>query len=224
MLVAKCITGVWLVRFNVAPVLRAAFSLFAVGRPAPAQVVSPQVVSEKRTTLPSLNTRSHDIAAISAIQRSDVQPDKLPMPPISTSADPAPGLPIDPVPSARPTSGTGTTASRTSNISLVNRQAPLSIYPSLLLGSAMAARGEIGLLIASLAESSCVFSITCSPEGNQAPSDIYIITLWGILLCTIIGPLSVGGIVRRVRALQKKGSLRQNGLEDPLGVWGVSEE
>jgi hypothetical protein len=37
-------------------------------------------------------------------------------------------------------------------------------------------------------------------------------------LCTIIGPIAVGVLVRRVRKLQNRG---QGGTADPLGVWGV---
>ncbi|THV96184.1 Sodium/hydrogen exchanger, partial [Aureobasidium pullulans] len=76
---------------------------------------------------------------------------------------------------------------------------PQSLYPSLMLGSAMVARGEIGFLISSLAESNGVFGTT---QGGES-SDIFLVATWAILLCTIIGPVSIGTMVNRVRRLQK---------------------
>ncbi|WVW82673.1 hypothetical protein I302_104684 [Kwoniella bestiolae CBS 10118] len=56
------------------------------------------------------------------------------------------------------------------------------------LGCAMVARGEIGLLISQIAYN------TPNPLLNE---DEFLIVNWGIILCTIAGPLSVGWIVRR---------------------------
>jgi len=96
---------------------------------------------------------------------------------------------------------------------------PLSLYPAAMLGTAMTARGEIGFLIASLAETSGLFA--SSPEDTGSSSAIYLVVTWAIVLCTIIGPLSVGTLVKRVRRLQReRGS--NSGAGDPLGIWGVS--
>jgi Kef-type K+ transport system membrane component KefB len=97
---------------------------------------------------------------------------------------------------------------------------PLSLYPAAILGTAMTARGEIGFLIASLAETTGVFS---SGISTGSASEIYLIATWAIMLCTIIGPLSVGMLVKRVRQLdrdldRKGGNGRDGG---PLGIWGV---
>ncbi|WWC69083.1 uncharacterized protein I206_103019 [Kwoniella pini CBS 10737] len=56
------------------------------------------------------------------------------------------------------------------------------------LGSAMVARGEIGLLISQIAYN------TPKPLLTE---DEFLMVNWGIILCTIIGPLSVSWIIRR---------------------------
>jgi Kef-type K+ transport system membrane component KefB len=93
---------------------------------------------------------------------------------------------------------------------------PQSLYPSLMLGSAMVARGEIGFLISSLAESNGVFGTV---EGGGS-SDMFLVATWAILLCTIIGPVSIGAMVNRVRKLQKARAT-DTAKPDPLGGWGV---
>lgn len=95
---------------------------------------------------------------------------------------------------------------------------PRSLYPAAILGSAMMARGEIGFLISSLAESDGVFGSSSTQSGS---SDLFLVVTWAILLCTIIGPVSVGVMVKRVKRLQSMERGRRNGKEDPLGVWGV---
>jgi len=96
---------------------------------------------------------------------------------------------------------------------------PLSLYPAAMLGTAMTARGEIGFLIASLAETTGLFKSSTEPSSGS--SEIYLVVTWAIVLCTIIGPLSVGTLVRRVRRLQKERETTP-GVGDPLGIWGVN--
>ncbi|KAK9452647.1 Sodium/hydrogen exchanger family-domain-containing protein [Dipodascopsis uninucleata] len=99
------------------------------------------------------------------------------------------------------------------------------IYPSLLLSTAMVARGEIGLLVASVAMSSGIF------DNNE---DIFLIVIWSILLCTIVAPICVGYLIARI----KKGSIEVVEMESSttpqdefssrsewqiLGIWGRSE-
>lgn len=96
---------------------------------------------------------------------------------------------------------------------------PKSLYPPMMLGSAMVARGEIGFLISSLAESTGIFS--SGPDGS---SELFLVVAWAVLLCTIVGPLSIGVMTKRVRRLQRRereGGARA-GKEDPLGMWGVA--
>lgn len=84
----------------------------------------------------------------------------------------------------------------------------------------MTARGEIGFLISSIAESKNIFSSTRADDGKN--SEIFLIVTWAIMLCTVIGPLSLGLLVRRVRQLQhgaeKHGRVVRR---DVLGVWGL---
>ncbi|OBT80928.1 hypothetical protein VF21_00135 [Pseudogymnoascus sp. 05NY08] len=96
---------------------------------------------------------------------------------------------------------------------------PRSLYPAAMLGTAMTARGEIGFLIASIAETTGLFASSSRP-GNGS-SEIYLVVTWAIVLCTIIGPLGVGTLVKRVRRLQGERA-KTPGASDPLGIWGVS--
>lgn len=59
------------------------------------------------------------------------------------------------------------------------------VYPALIVGWGMVSRGEIGFLIANIAFSTNILS-------KQA----FIITIWAILLNTILGPITVGLIVK----------------------------
>lgn len=90
---------------------------------------------------------------------------------------------------------------------------PLSLYPGAILGMAMVSRGEIGFLISSVAESRGVFGDSGNPE--------FLVVTWAILLCTLIGPITVGLLVKRVKRLQQVERRKATGQEDPLGIWGV---
>jgi hypothetical protein len=92
-----------------------------------------------------------------------------------------------------------------------------SLYPPFILGLAMVARGEVGYLIASIAESQGIFSSVSSSDGS---SDIYLVVIWAISLCTLVGPIMVGTLVRRVKKLQQSREISGSG-SDPLGVWGI---
>lgn len=96
---------------------------------------------------------------------------------------------------------------------------PRSLYPAAMLGTAMTARGEIGFLIASIAETTGLFTSSSRPSNGS--SEIYLVVTWAIVLCTIIGPLGVGTLVKRVRRLQSERA-KTPGSSDPLGIWGVS--
>ncbi|EKD20205.1 Na+/H+ antiporter [Drepanopeziza brunnea f. sp. 'multigermtubi' MB_m1] len=99
---------------------------------------------------------------------------------------------------------------------------PLSLYPAAMLGTAMTARGEIGFLIASLAETTGLFAASSGHENARAgSSEIYLVVTWAIVLCTIIGPLGIGTLVKRVKRLQWERKEKGVGV-DPLGIWGVS--
>lgn len=104
------------------------------------------------------------------------------------------------------------------SISLSLPPKPKSLYPPSILGLSMVARGEIGYLIASIAETNGIFSQQHSSSGGGS-SQIYLVVIWAITLCTFVGPMSVGTLVRRVKKLQKQ--RKRSGGPDPLGVWGI---
>ncbi|KAI0755464.1 hypothetical protein BC629DRAFT_1684279 [Irpex lacteus] len=60
--------------------------------------------------------------------------------------------------------------------------------PALFLGIAMVSRGEIGLLVVQIAH---------DPQSSLLGDDTYLIAVWSILLCTLVGPIGVGIVVRR---------------------------
>ncbi|KAI0747427.1 hypothetical protein BC629DRAFT_1298597 [Irpex lacteus] len=62
------------------------------------------------------------------------------------------------------------------------------LAPALFLGIAMVARGEIGLLVVQVAH---------DPQSSLLGDDTYLIAVWSILLCTLVGPIGVGIVVRR---------------------------
>ena len=98
---------------------------------------------------------------------------------------------------------------------------PLSLYPAAILGGAMVARGEIGFLIVSIAESKGIFTSSSSLRGSASDSsEIFLTAVWAITLCTVLGPITVGTLVRRVRKLQTQASERSAGAQ-PLGIWGL---
>lgn len=95
---------------------------------------------------------------------------------------------------------------------------PFSLYPCAILGLAMIARGEIGFLISSLAKSNGIFSI-----GDD--DQMFLVVTRAILICTVVGPLGVGLLVRRVRRLEKVREGRNDGRSDGrnvLGAWGIA--
>jgi hypothetical protein len=111
------------------------------------------------------------------------------------------------------------------NLTAKSKEKPLSLYPSLILGSAMVSRGEIGYLISSLAESYGVFSRGASERtGTSEPSEIFLVVTWAITLCTIAGPVTMGCLVSRVRKLEAKASKddAQDTRANVLGSWGIS--
>jgi hypothetical protein len=118
--------------------------------------------------------------------------------------------------------GQAATAAQHGTESRAQREAkPASLYPSAILGLSMVARGEIGYLIASVAETKGVFSQPQRQPGHESEtsSETYLVVIWAITLCTIIGPIAVGGLVRRVRKL-RSGREKASGV-DPLGSWGI---
>ncbi|KZV75165.1 hypothetical protein PENSPDRAFT_647443 [Peniophora sp. CONT] len=66
---------------------------------------------------------------------------------------------------------------------------------ALFIGLALIARGEIALLVASLARS----ILQQEPGGSGTQEELYAIVMWGTLACTVGGAMGVGAIVSRMR-------------------------
>ena len=102
---------------------------------------------------------------------------------------------------------------------------PVSLYAPAILASAMVARGEIGFLISALAQSNGVFDGSSTAASTASDSELFLVVTWAIVLCTLLGPLCTGSLVRRVKNLEKETSVRMGntteGRRDVLGVWGV---
>lgn len=84
-----------------------------------------------------------------------------------------------------------------------------NFYPALLLGLAMTTRGEIGFLIAAVAQTSSVIG----------PEEVYLVVIWAIMLCTLLGPIGVGIIVKRIERVSND----RGGRNGVLGGWGEPE-
>ena len=64
----------------------------------------------------------------------------------------------------------------------------------------MVARGEIGYLIASLAQSSGTLEMKSKGEGETVQNeDVFLVIIWAVTLCTIGGPMAVGSIVKSMK-------------------------
>ncbi|KAG4436183.1 hypothetical protein IFR05_008343 [Cadophora sp. M221] len=213
MLFAKLITGVWLIRLDIswprARLPRVLRSILQI--PASCMGLSVSKESSKGAS----KGKSKSVTKTSTqegLQLSEEpiskQTNDIPSQSISTNHPPSSGH-LSPAPVQQPSTSPPS--------SKINK--PLSLYPAAMLGTAMTARGEIGFLIASLAETTGLFSPSGEPSSES--SEIYLVVTWAIVLCTVIGPLGIGTLVRRVRRLQEERAGKSN-RSDPLGIWGVS--
>lgn len=71
---------------------------------------------------------------------------------------------------------------------------------ALIVACAMIARGEIGYLIASLAQSSGALELKPKGGGEGVTNeDVFLVIVWAVTLCTIGGPVAVGTVVRGMK-------------------------
>lgn len=94
--------------------------------------------------------------------------------------------------------------------------------PALILSFAMVARGEIGFLIASLSSSSGTLILqpkTLSGVNGPEDQSLFLVIIWAVVLCTLLGPIGVGFMVRRMNG---EGSSGECGSisRTKLGTWG----
>lgn len=97
-----------------------------------------------------------------------------------------------------------------------------------IISLAMVARGEIGFLIASLASSSGTLKTNNPDDKNELKNnqEVFLVIIWAISICTLIGPIGVGLAVRKLNQKVAK-LLEDEPLRTPieaqrivLGPWG----
>ncbi|KAI1502118.1 Sodium/hydrogen exchanger family-domain-containing protein [Biscogniauxia marginata] len=194
MMIGKLVCGVWLVRFSTSidDLRKASSSFMSIGYS--------KVLSRIRKHTPLMKMK-YGRKHVSQVVASPSQP--IEMSPSQTS---------DPTSSQQPLP----VAPQYNTQKLPDK--PLSLYPPVILASAMVARGEIGFLISAVAESSGIFRLP--GESPSDTSQLFLVVTWAIVLCTIVGPLCMGVLVKRLKKLQKNRT-PQRGARDVLGVWGV---
>ncbi|KAK0124382.1 hypothetical protein ONS95_009345 [Cadophora gregata] len=209
MLLAKLVTGVWLVRLDISrPTPYIPKALRSILRfPASCMGITTSKESSKGKSRGDAAAGQEGME-LSQKAASKKQDDRVP--PTQTT---------DQSPHASTPTPTSTTPHSSPSQAAPKINKPLSLYPAAMLGTAMTARGEIGFLIASLAETTGLFSPSGEPSSQS--SEIYLVVTWAIVLCTIIGPLGIGTLVKRVRRLQKERKEGRSVGADPLGIWGV---
>lgn len=214
MILGKLLTGVWLIRFpsfsssllTMTKPMRSflhklthmkTLILRIFWTPAAAYPPKPPTKTEPKTTRPE------------AVDPTNVDQPSTPAPP---APQPAPG---SPTPSSSPTPETTSPQQRAPQ---QPPPKPRSLYPPVILGLAMVARREVAFLIASVAESRGIFASSDQDQGGE----LYLIIVWAAVLCTMLGPLGVGMLVRRLKALEEKRKKNGGGgSTGVLGEWGV---
>lgn len=205
MMFGKLITGIWLVRFSLHPL-----SIFANGLKRPFSRIrlfcTPTGVEKERKG----KQHNQNEAPTQSMQESTGASNNQANTQLKNRGSSSNQGPV-----GQPKSQEEPRAETTGTISTGTfPPKPKSLYPPSILGLAMVARGEIGYLIASLAQSQDMFASGSSGEI----SEIYLVIIWAISICTLIGPICVGTLVKRVKKLQE---MRGNSGSDPLGVWGI---
>ncbi|KAB8201480.1 Sodium/hydrogen exchanger family-domain-containing protein [Aspergillus parasiticus] len=190
----KLITGLWLVRFSSRPIS----SVLRILKKPFSRVVL--FCASPKTGFKKQKKGTPEIQQQDPPNLQDKSQDQL--------------TPTQPVTQAHETV-TSEQATQTAQPTSTLPPKPRSLYPASILGLAMVSRGEVGYLIASLAESKGIFG--SSSSGGS--SETYLVIVWAISLCTLFGPICVGTLVKRVKTLQR--TRVDRGGEDPLGVWGI---
>ncbi|TGJ80604.1 hypothetical protein E0Z10_g8160 [Xylaria hypoxylon] len=200
MIIGKLVCGLWLVRFpiSISEALRSVVSF-------PASKYD-QIVSKIRSWSFRPITKSRVANEPQSNESPSTQTTSMELSMPRSSLGPPP---------------TDRASSSSSNPELAAPPKPLSLYPAAALGCAMVARGEIGFLISSTAESEGVFRR--ADEDPSKASTLFLIVTWAIFLCTILGPLCTGLLVRRVKKLEIATEASRGGSQSVLGVWGVGQ-
>ena len=177
MIFGKMTCGIWLLRFSLPRISRKSIRL-------------PYVI--RNVSISSFYRQHHEASEDgSNIAMSKQRP---------SIRQQQPSTPTSPV----STSGIGTTTTTTQTANVISPRPTgwKSLYPPAIISFAMVARGEIGFLISSLAQSKGVLG--SSSSSSVAESELFLIITWAIVLCTVVGPVCVGLLVRRVKRLEKE--------------------
>jgi len=196
---AKCMTGIWIFLL---PATSHSSTVFTGS--SEHKIIDVPLTPTQSITIPALVHESRipsDFSGTTAITdeekadltifRESISKPSQPNRPPSTVPTNSPNI----VPSISDT----TTVTQTYSSKLQSR-----LYPAILLSLAMTTRGEIGFLISAVGQSS----------GLLVPENVYLIVQWGIVLCTLGGPIGVGLVVRKIR----------RGKSGLLGSWGQVED
>ncbi|KAK5020422.1 hypothetical protein LTR60_000530, partial [Cryomyces antarcticus] len=190
MVLGKLVCGLWLVRFDVP-------SSISIKLPKVSLPLTPHFWGMQKSPKAKSAKSSPQQEKMAAPSSAGISTEATP----ATEESPA---------SMGPDAGGQSTEASASPEKSTRLRKPRSLYPAAILGSAMVARGEVGFLISSTAQSKGVLG-----------SEVFLVATWAIVLCTILGPISVGLLVGRVKRLQKKAA-DMGGRDDALGIWGVS--
>ena len=208
MVLGKLVTGIWLVRFSLGSLSEqvAAWKKFFLyvnvfQRDTQRNDSSPKKINKNR---PARNNRH------TSIKRTENTTSNSSGEVINQEPQPPSGGGCSQI----ELQGSNPTATSELNSTIVLPSQPKSLYPSSILGLAMVARGEVGYLIASFAQSKGIFSN--EPSGKT--SEVFLVIIWAISICTLIGPITVGTLIKRVQRLQKG---RAPEGAHPLGIWGI---
>ena len=203
MALGKLFCGIWLVRMSM-PVVRIAYL-----RPKYLPKFSLSACFSSRAKKKSPSTR------LRQLKTRRVAPEASENPQSQTHPDQSVNNSGQPVQASQ------------SHLASAAPEKPISLYPATILGCAMVARGEIGFLISSIAQSKGIFESQSPGVVAGGPSEIFLIVTWAIVLCTLFGPIGVGALVRRMKGLKLKSKSNAQGQEEGtqefLGAWGVTQ-
>jgi hypothetical protein len=178
MALAKCMTGIWIFLLPATSTQTVRHSLTTLTPSYDPKIIDIPVTPVQSITLP---LSAHESRLASDFSGTTLHEEK--------------GNQTSTVEQSKPTT---MLANKTSNLVLGSSSTTAGsytsklqsrIYPAILLALAMTTRGEIGFLISAVGQSS----------GLLIPVDVYLIVQWGIVLCTLGGPIGVGLVVRKIR-------------------------
>ncbi|EKG16003.1 hypothetical protein MPH_06825 [Macrophomina phaseolina MS6] len=220
MLFAKLVCGLWLVRFSISPYIPENLKLRKLRLPSMPHLWGASTEKKGKSARKKDQNRKHSHAGTTEPESSEQQIFQV------QTSERSENETTDHHGSQPAQDANCNISAPTARHTSPDPKKPIALYPASIIGGAMVARGEIGFLISSIAESKGIFSSTSASASSNGPDDILLVVTWAIMLCRIIGPLTAGLLVRRVKKLQKKKKKKQDenaveGRRDVLGVWGV---